>query len=129
MQGHGFAPSKRAHRNAITHRRRELLQWAALFQVESGLLGIFDQHTGAHQGASNSPRKGIEQAFNLALRRCRRTVELGRAIAEGVGAVEHQQVNIQIQRRSKALNEGHKPGLGAGAGPAAKTRALDHRRR
>ena len=74
-------------------------------------------HAGADQDAHDAPHEGIEQVLKLGHRRCRRTVELRRVIGEGVGAVQYQkgQVNVQIQRRPKALNEGHQPGLGAGA--------------
>ena len=70
VQGHDLVPGQRAHRNAISYRRRELLQWATHVQVEPGLLGIFDQRTGPDQGASDAPHEGIEQALELGLRRC-----------------------------------------------------------
>ena len=81
-----------------------------------------------------SPRAGNHRGsiptFTIALhlrrlRRCRRTVESRRAIGEGIGAVQDQKVHvdIQIERRSKALNKGHHLGLGTGhSGETAQAR-------
>ena len=88
-------------------------------------LVIAQQQPLVFQGAGDAGGDGAEQTLEFGLRRCSDAVEAGLLVFERVGAIdeEHVQVDVEVQRRTDALDEGH--GAGAGAGAHAQPGAAD----
>ncbi len=62
--------------------------------------GVLDEYAGAHEGAGDAPDESVEQVRELLPGRCGGTVEAGVSALEGVGAVQdqHVQVDVEIER-------------------------------
>ena len=77
------------------------------------------------EGAGDADGDGVEQALEFGLCRGAATVQAGPFIVERVDAIdeEHMQVDVEVQRRAEALDEGD--GSGAGAGAHAQSGAAD----
>ena len=69
---------------------------------------LLDEHPATHQGASDTRNQGVEQLAQLGGRRRRCAVEVGFVVLEGVSAIRHEkmEMDIQIESRPVALNEG-----------------------
>jgi hypothetical protein len=108
LQTQRLAPCNRAHRNAVAHRRaldgRERVVVGPL-EVQVGrtalLLGVCHQHPGAHQGPHDAPDQRVEQTLELVDGRRPGTMKARVAPGERVSAVEHQQMQVDVQRQPR----------------------------
>ena len=73
-----------------------MFECATWFDVKPELFGIFDQRTGTHQSAGDTPNEGVEQVCQFAVGGCRRTMESRLVVGEGISAVGYQNMEVDI---------------------------------
>ena len=118
VQGKRLASGVRADGDAVVDGgAEELLESVGGFEVEGGGLGVTEQQSLLLEGAGDAGGDGVEQALEFRLGRGGDTVEAGPFLFERVDAVddEHVQVDVEVQRRTEALDEGDGSGAGTGA--------------
>jgi hypothetical protein len=88
------------HRRALDGRERVVV---GPLEVQVGrtalLLGVCHQHPGAHQGPHDAPDQRVEQTLELVDGRRPGTMKARVAPGERVSAVEHQQMQVDVQRQ------------------------------
>ena len=125
-QGQGHAPGVRAGGDAVVDGgAEELLETVGGFEVEGGGVLVTEQQSLFLERAGDAGGDGAQQALGFRPGRGAATVQAGPFIVERVDAVddEHVQVDVEIQRRAEALDEGD--GSGARTGAHAQSGAAD----
>ena len=73
--------------------------------------GLGNQNLYYPQGTYDAPNQGLEQAFELIAGWRPGTMEAQVSACESVGAVEHQQMQVDVERWAEALDKRNNAGL------------------
>ena len=89
---------------------------------------FFDERPFAGQALQHPLHDSREDGLELLRRGCRDGLKDRDSVGQAIDAIEHQtmEVNIQIGRGAKALDEGHRAGVGLGADQSG---VFDHKGR